>query len=74
MRLSRTNTDGTPLCYHPQNLFEPFLEAFKTIVELQHKTIEKVADITAVVNGLSIEQRRTADILNLLERRISDKK
>jgi len=68
--VSRTNLDGTPLCYHPQNYNEPMVEALRAMLDLQYKAIEKMGDIATKFAEITFEQKRMTEILDRLERRM----
>lgn len=60
--ISKTDKDSVPLCYFPRS----HTEIYKVIADLQYKVIERLAEITA-------EQRRIADLLDRIERRLDAK-
>jgi hypothetical protein len=59
--LSQHDSDGVPLVYFPRS----YSEIYKGMAELQHKMVEKMAEMT-------MEQRRLVDILERLERRLDN--
>jgi len=56
--ISQKDQDGTYLCYFPR----AHSDIYKTIAELQLKTMEKITELT-------MEQHRLVDIIERLERR-----
>lgn len=61
--LKRTDSDGTPLCYHPRIYLDHFIEMYKQSMDTQNQIVERLFNLTA-------EQKRLADIMDRLDRKI----
>lgn len=61
--VKRTDNDGTPLCYHPRVYLDHFIEMYKQSMDTQNQIVERLFNLAS-------EQKRLADIMDRLERKI----